>query len=348
MSSPTNSLPSFSLRCHQVRCFFGAGALLLLIALAAPTPAASADAARLAPASELIASSRPEEALELLDKLLGRRSKDSNALLLRSTAHFMLGNLKEGKRDLNRSIDLDPTNRRAWLNRAALDLADGNHPGALRAFGRAEALDRSAPDNPLNIGAVLLLLDRFDEAEDRFKHYLARNPGDAQARYLVASNYAMRGFLQPAIANLSRAIALDEKVRRSARTDPNFSPLDEFPAYQEILSTDRFRHPPGSMVVKQVYDSPFLAGRSLVLDAVIASLQLAGRWFDPRVEVTSEWALIWSDLRIKVSDNGGGGTRLELSAPPGRFGSGQWQALTDQLLRDVTMQLHTRNRRKAG
>ncbi len=257
----------------------------------------------------------------------------------------MLGNLNEGKRDLNRSIELDPTNRQAWLNRAALDLADGNYPGALRNFGRAEALDRSSPDNSLNIGAVLLLLDRFDEAGDRFKDYLARNPGDAQARYLVASNYAMRGFVQPAIANLSRAIALDEKVRRNARTDPNFAPLNEFPAYQRILSTDTFRHDRGAMVVEQSYDSPYLAGQSLVLDAVISSLQLAGRPFDPQVEVTPAWALVWSDVRIKVSDNGGSGTRLEISAPPGRFSSGQWQALTAQLLRDVTVQLHTRSRR---
>jgi len=299
----------------------------------------------LAAASELIASSSPEEALRLLDKLLRRRPKDSNALLLRSTAHFMLGNLNQGKRDLDRSIDLDPANRQAWLNRAALALAEDNHPDALRAFGRAEALDRSALDNSLNIGTVLLLLDRFEEAGDRFKDYLARNPGDAQARFLVASNYAMRGFVQPAVANLSRAIALDEKVRRSARTDPNFSPLNDSPAYQEILNTDTFRHAPGSRIVKQTYDSPFLAGRSLVLDAVIGSLQLGGRWFDPQVEVTSQWALIWSDLRIKVSDKGGGGTQLEISAPPGRFSSGQWQALTEELLRDVTVQLHTRNRR---
>ena len=53
-------------------------------------------------------------------------------------------------------------------------------------------------------------------------------------------------------------------------------------------------------------------------------------------------------LRIKISDNGVGGTRLEISSPAGRFSSGQCQTLTNQLLRDVTVQLHTRNRRKAG
>ena len=90
-------------------------------------------------------------------------------------------------------MQLEPANRQAWLNRAALELADEAYPAALRAFGKAEALDPSALDNSLNIGAVLLLLDRFSEAGERFKDYLVNHPGDAEARYLVASNYAMRG-----------------------------------------------------------------------------------------------------------------------------------------------------------
>jgi tetratricopeptide (TPR) repeat protein len=305
-------------------------------------------ATELSTASELLENSRPEEALGLLDKWLKKRPKDPRALLLRSSAHFMIGNLNDGKRDLNRSIESDPTNRQAWINRAALELADEDYPGALESLGRAEMLDGSAADNSLNIGAVLLLLNRFEEAADRFKDYLARSPGNAEARYLVASNYAMRGFAQPAIVNLRRAIALDERVRRKARTDPNFAPLNESSAYQDLLNTDTFQYARGTEVTKQTYDSPYLAAQSPVLDAVISSLQLAGQSFDPQVEVAPKWALIWGDMRIKVSDDGAGGTLLELSAPPGRFSAGQWQALSERLLRGVTVQLHTRDRRGAG
>ncbi len=322
-------------------------AVLLLAVLGAPpaVTATGANAADLATASALIESSKPEEALGLLNKWLKKHPRDPRALFLRSSAHFIIGNLEKGQLDLDRSIELDPGNRQAWLNRAALELADENYSEALEAFSRAEDLDASAHDNSLNIGAVLLLLDRFAEAGDRFKDYLARNPGNPQARYLVASNYAMRGFAQPAIANLRRAIALDEKVRLRARTDPNFEPLERSTAYQQLLDTDTFRHARDAMITTQSYDKPYLAGQSQVLDAVIGSLQLAGQSFDPQVEVTPTWALVWSDLRIKVSDDGGGGTRLELSAPPGRFTSGQWQALTKQVLLGVTVQLHTRNRR---
>jgi tetratricopeptide (TPR) repeat protein len=300
----------------------------------------------LAAASALLDSARPQEALTLLDRLLARQAKNPSALLLRSTAHFMLGNMSEGRRDLDRSIALDPENRQAWLNRAALELADESYAKALEAFSRAEALDRAAPDNSLNIGAVLLLLNRFEEAEGRFKDYLARNPRDPRARYLVASNYAMLGFVQPVVANLRRAIAMDEKFRREARTDPNFDPVSGSAEFQELLGTDSYRHPAGASVVAITYDElPYLAGQSAVLDAVISALQLAGRAFEAQVEVTPEWALVWSDVRIKVSDSGAGGTQLELSAPPGRFSPGQWQAITDDLLRGVKIQLLTRSRK---
>lgn len=327
-------------------------ALVLLGLLLASAPALRARSSEpalsdLASASALIESAEPDQALAVLDRLVKRRPKDARALLLRSTAHFMLGHMAEGKRDLDRSIALDPTNRQAWLNRAALDLAEERHLQALEAFEHAETLDRSATDNSLNIGAVLLLLDRFEEAEDRFKRYLARHPGDPEARYLVASNYAMRGFVQPVLANLGRAIALDEKFRRRARADPNFAPLSAKPEFLRLLETDSYRHPAGSRIATHTFEGiPYLPGESPVLDAVIGALQLSGRSFEPQVEVTPSWSLVWSDLRIKVSDDRAGGTKLELSAPPGQLNADQWRRLTADLLLGIKVQLHTRGNRR--
>ncbi|MFQ5525627.1 MAG: tetratricopeptide repeat protein [Thermoanaerobaculia bacterium] len=321
------------------------------LAVCLPWPPATLQAAKKPPAgdpsaaSALIDKGEPTKAVKLLDRWIKKHPKDHDALLLRSTARFMLGEIEEGRRDLERAIELFPQNRQAWLNKAALALANEQYPDALDAFERAEALDPQADDNSLNLGAALLLLDRFDEAGARFRDYLKRNPGDPRARYLVASNYAMRAFSGPAVANLKRAIALDEKMRRNARADPNFAPLEGSPAYQELLDTDSFRPPSGSRTRTERFDEPFFPGRSLVLDSVISALQLAGRPFDPQVEVAASWALVWSDLRIKVADDGRGGTRLELSAPPGRFSADQWQAVTTELLRSVTVQLHTRSRR---
>lgn len=297
--------------------------------------------------SELLEREQPQEALKILDRRIKKNPKDVDARVLRSSARFMIGDLAGGRDDLNRALELAPENRRAWINLAALELAEENFPAALEAFQRIERLDPDAAENSLNIGAVLLLMNRFGDAQTRFRDYLARHPRDPQARYLVASNYAMRGFTDPAIANLRRSIALDEKMRSKARTDPNFAPLEKASAYQELLNTDSFRHAPGSRISSETYNAPYLAGQSVVLDAVISSLQLAGQPFDPRVEVATSWALIWSELRIKVADDGHGETVLELSAPPGRFDADAWRRVTTELLRGVTVQLHIRKRRSS-
>lgn len=296
-------------------------------------------------AQRLVDLGEAESAIAILDPWLKKHPKDAEALLLRSTARFMLGEISRGTRDLDRSLKLDPGNRKAWLNRAALELSNEKYSAALEAFTRAEALDPEAPENSLNIGAALLLLDRFDEAESRFRDYLARHPSDPEARYLVASNYAMRGFAGPAVANLKRAIAINEKMRRRARTDPNFGPLEDAPSYRQLLETDSYRMPNGSRVMSERFDAPFGADERLVLDAVISSLQLQGRPFDPQVEVASRWALVWSDLRIKVAADGAGGTLVELSVPPGKLSTARWQARTSELLRGIRVQLHARGRR---
>jgi tetratricopeptide (TPR) repeat protein len=163
-------------------------ALVTAIASAAQTDGPAA-------ARELIEAGQPEAAAAFLDGWLQTNPKDAGALLQRSTARFMLGEMETGRRDLQRALELDPTLRQGWLNQAALDLADGDQAAALEAFLRAETLDPTASDNSLNIGAVLLLQGHLDEASRRFERYLAAHTGTAEASYLVATNYAMAGYV---------------------------------------------------------------------------------------------------------------------------------------------------------
>ena len=80
---------------------------------------------------------QPEAAAAFLDSWLQANPKDAGALLQRSTARFMMDEMETGRRDLERALELDPSLRQGWLNRAALDLADEDHAAALEAFRRA-------------------------------------------------------------------------------------------------------------------------------------------------------------------------------------------------------------------
>ncbi len=317
-------------------------ALALLIALVAGSvSAATTDGP--AAARELIEAGQPEAAAAFLDSWLQANPEDAGALLQRSTARFMLDEMETGRRDLERALELDPSLRRGWLNRAALDLADENHAAALEAFRRAEALDPTASDNSLNIGTALLLQGDLDAASERFARYLAAYAGAAEASYLVATNYAMAGYVGLSLGHLRRAIGLDERSRLRARNDPNFGGLAENNQFQELLLTDGYAPPPGAHRALQRFEAAYRGAQGPLLGAVLDALQISGQPYDPRIEVTPDWALVWSEMRIKISALEAGG-QVELSAPAERFTPEQWRQKSDALLRQIAVQLVARRR----
>jgi tetratricopeptide (TPR) repeat protein len=290
--------------------------VLSLLLLAGDARAQPADS--LARAAELLDAGKVAEAVTLLDAHLARR-EDPPALLLRSTARFILGEMESGEQDLRRSLELDPAQRQGWLNLAALELASGRHEAALQAFLRAETLDPEASDNDVNLGAVLLYLGRLEEASTRFERYLARQPASGGANYLVATNYASAGYAALALRYLADAIRLDEKTRLQARTDANFAQIAASPDYQRLLATDLFVPAPGSLQTSRAFPVAYEATNPRLVNAILDALGALKVPFDRRVEVTPEWALVWADVRIKVRRDGPGRSVVEVSAPPASF-----------------------------
>lgn len=320
--------------------------LLLAAALGAPV-AASAQGGRGRAAEPphdraqtLIDEGRPDEAIEILRAWLRKNPSDAEGHLLRSTALFMSGETQKGIDELDRALELDPDLRQGWLNRGALKLAEGDYAGAQKALEEAERIDPAASDNALNIGAVLLLQGDVSAATGRFRTYLERNPGSAEAYFLVASNYAMTGYVQPSVQALAYAIQIDEKSRRRARIDPNFAEVARDPRFQELLETDGYRPPAGAFVATEDFDTGFTGRDSRILKAVIRAFEVIGEPFDRQVEVATDWALVWGDrFRVKVTRVELAVTRVEITAPPGVFSRRTWQDMEAQFYRAVTVEL---------
>ncbi len=319
-------------------CALVGGCFALALALGLPLAAQPPEA--LARAQRLIDAGRAEEAIALLKPLAERAQPDAAALLLRSTARLMLGESAAGRRDLERALQLDPSQRPGWLTLAGLEIAEKRYDAALGALERARQLDPSAADNELNLGAVLLLQGKLEPASERFARYVQVNPQSASAYYLVATNYAMAGYHALAIQHLRRAIELEERSRLRARTDPNFADLESSRAFQQLLLSDPYVPPPGALRAAQLYAVPYDTGGKL-LDAVIAALLTLQQPFDPRVEVTPEWALIWGEFRIKLSPGAGGKGLVEVTAPAGSLDAARWKQRTDRLFREILVRLAT-------
>ena len=327
------------LRSLLTAALLAAFSLLLAAPTLAARPPKPTTSEQLAQAQELLDAGRTSAALTLLDLLLKREPRHARALLLRSTAHCIEDNLAGCRADLEQALALDPTLRQGWLNLGALQLSERRYDEALAAFERAELLDPAAADNGLNQGAVLLLAGQLEAASRQFTRYLTNNAGSAEALYLVSTNYALAGYSALALRHLAQATDLDERSRVRARTDPNFAALAATASFQELLTTDSYRLPPGAYFARRVYATSYQGPDSRLLAAVLDVLQLSGRPFDPRIEATAGWALIWGELRIKVLATPDGEGAVEVSAPANRFTPQEWRQQVERLFTEIAGRL---------
>jgi tetratricopeptide (TPR) repeat protein len=314
--------------------------LALLLALQASPPARAAEGRDLAAEGQrLLDAGDLDGALKLLAKVSGKKPEEAKALLVRSTAHLLADEAEEGRRDLDRALELDPRLRQAWLNRAALDLAEQRYDPALEALLRAETLDAKAADNDLNIGAVLVLKGDLEAARKRFERYLAGPGGNAAGYYLVAMNYAGAGQAVLAVEQLKRAIALDERMRVRARGDANFVALDQEPAYRTLMSGEPQPPAADSYQAQRSFAVPYEGADGKLLPAVISALQLEGVRFEPQVEVTPRWALVFGDLRVVVRTGSDGQGLVEVSAAAAHMAANDFTERAESLFRRVQLRL---------
>lgn len=324
-----------------MRTFLLASAVALLLS----SPGAALPPGDATALQALLDQGRSADALKRLDAVLTKTPNDAAALRLRASARFMEGEFEAGKADLERSLALDPAQRQAWLDHAGVAIAEERYAAALSDLGRARELDPSALDNDLNEGAVLLLLGRLGEASGRFDRYLERAGANAEACYLVATNYAGRGYGALAASTLARAVALDERARLRARTDPNFEAIAQHAEFRALLERDDYRPPASALQARRTYPGRYEGSTGPLLLALLDALRAVDETFDARVESTPHWALVWGELRFKVRDlREGDGTvsgEVAISAPAG---TRDFEARTKKVLDGVTVALLRRGK----
>ncbi len=306
---------------------------------AAASGQAQQPVATLATAQEALDRGDPDSALRLIATVLKRDPKSAPALLVRSTASCMAGEVEKCKKDLDLALTIDPKLRQGWLNRSALAIADERWDEALAALAEAERLDPSALDNALNQGAVQLLRGDLEAATGQFRRHLERSPSSADAWFLVATNYAHAGYAALALEHLGRAIELDEQSRLRARTDANFTDLAANSSFQRLLVTDGWRAPAGSGSAERTFRTRYTGAESPLLIAILNVVQLAGTQMLPQVEITDDWALLWAQFRVKLIRNADNTTTVRLTAIPGTYFPATWESTTADFFSQVENQL---------
>lgn len=149
---------------------------------------------------------------------------------------------------LLRAIDLDPGFVKAWDNLGLNYEALGRFDEAVRSYEEAMRLSRESstpsPWPALNLGLLLVKLDRLDEAETRLRQSVTADPSFAQARYQLGVLLDKTGRPGEAIPELEEAARLDEGYaephfalarlyRRAGQTEKARLALERFQAIKK-------------------------------------------------------------------------------------------------------------------
>jgi Flp pilus assembly protein TadD len=159
---------------------------------------------------------------------------------------------------LLRVVALDPNFMRAWDNLGLNYDALGRFDDAVRSYEEALRLNRASgtpsPWPALNLGLLLVKLDRLDEAETRFRESVAADPSFPQAHYQLGLLLDKTGRPEEAIPELDEAARLDgdyaephfalaRLYRRAGNRDEARRALERF---QEIKRREEQPPPPPS------------------------------------------------------------------------------------------------------
>jgi tetratricopeptide (TPR) repeat protein len=308
-------------------------ALPLLFCLLLPSTAQAKQDDQLRQAEQQLQAGNPKAALALVEKTLQKHNPSGAALLVAGTAHIMLGDTRRGEEDLRRALSLDPTLKQGWLNLAAVEIASVRYTAAYDALIKAQELDPQDMENQLNLGAVSALDGKKELAANHFARYLQAIP-DAQSHYLVAGNYALGGFESLAVEQLRKAIDLDEKYRLKMRSDNKFILL-ESSAYLALLNTDSYRPPAGAHSAAAGFKASYSRQDGVLINAVLEAMQDLSEPYDPRIEATEQWTLIWGAMRIKISNQSNGTAVIRMSAPVSLCDRNEWQKRTQTLFQAI-------------
>jgi len=107
--------------------------------------------------------------------------------------YFLIGNEGEANRFYKKSLQIDPNHSRTYMLLGEMQYRQKKFEEALQSFTKAARLTRDNTEARKNIGAVLALLGRKDEAIQTYLHMLRRQPNDATLLTRLALLYFSQG-----------------------------------------------------------------------------------------------------------------------------------------------------------
>ena len=144
-------------------------------------------------------------AIAVINQILSRDPENTDALILASQCHSLLGHYDQAVAFDRKAVDAHPDNPQAWMT-LAFDLG--------------------------NLGDV-------EAAEEAYRRAAELDPKRAAAWFKLATIAARRGELGEALSHLEKACSENEEYREEAKSQPEFAPLREDPRFMRIVAGEK-------------------------------------------------------------------------------------------------------------
>jgi len=157
------------------------------------------------------------EKLEVLDFKLEKHPKDHSLLYERSQVLFNLGRVKEASVDINKAVELEPSNVDYRLQQADMYFAGGNVEDSYKALSEAEKLSPDRVDVQLKMGEVMFYSRDYDRSLKCLTRVTEQEPDNQTALF-------MKGFIYMEKGDTANAVTL---LRRVCDLYPDYEPAFE-------------------------------------------------------------------------------------------------------------------------
>ena len=159
-----------------------------------------------------------EEALELLDRCIHLRRRDSAALYARGVTNLATGNYRKAGCDLLKTIILDPGCMQAYKHLGFVQFTLGKEEMALKTLKKGLEIDPAHTGIYCVLGDAYLDLGEADKAKEAFEKALDLEPDNPEPQCKMAMYYLSRGDMKGLKREYEILINLDAALAEQIRS----------------------------------------------------------------------------------------------------------------------------------
>ncbi len=159
----------------------------------------------------LVLNQRPEEAIQIFDRVISSDSSYWEAHLNKAQALSHLGRLDEAERELKIVLKKKPQSKKAYNNLGLLALNRKDFKKAVEFFRQAVSLGAKSAEAHNNLGIALTALKQFQEAASHYRTAIHLDPTLGEAHFNLANILVADSEFSKAVSHYKEALKIENE-----------------------------------------------------------------------------------------------------------------------------------------